>query len=267
MRYNIVMQTTTFEKEKERMLAGHRFVIGVDEVGRGPLAGPVVACAVTIRNSQFLISHFQCSPEEEKMWNLIRDSKTLSEKQREKLFDFIHEHFHVGIGIVSAETIDRVNILEATFLAMKAAVSDLLKQIRQETRNKLQDTNDLQETEGKTKDAPGESFYCLIDGNQLIPNFSYPQEAVVGGDGTVKSIAAASIVAKVTRDRMMDEYETQYPGYGFAKHKGYGTKIHMDALRHLGPCPIHRMSFKPVSLSIPENVNKRFSNVLKPKRR
>lgn len=239
------MQTTTFEKERERAMLGHRYIIGIDEVGRGPLAGPVVACAATVRNFQFLISNFQCDSEEEKMWNLIRDSKTLSEKQREKAFDFIHGRFDVGIGIVSAETIDRVNILEATFLAMKSALSQLLKKLPREA---------------------AEQCYLLIDGNQLISNCSHHQEAIVGGDGVVKSIAAASIVAKVTRDRMITEYDREYPGYGFAGHKGYGTKVHMDALRRLGPCPIHRMSFKPVLLALPENANKRFANVLKPKR-
>lgn len=253
------MQQTTFEKEREQSLLGYSFVIGVDEAGRGPLAGPVVACATTIRNSKFLIPNFKCSPEEEKMWGLVRDSKTLSEKQRERVFDFIQEHFHIGIGIVNAETIDRVNILQATFLSMKSAVSALQKILH----------HPLASTELQR----GESgiiyhdSYLLIDGDKIIPNCSYSQEAVVGGDGSVKSIAAASIIAKVTRDRMIVGYDKQYPGYGFAKHKGYGTKIHMDALRRLGPCSIHRMSFRPVLLSIPENVNRRFGNVLKPKKR
>jgi ribonuclease HII len=260
------MQTTTFDKEKERALLGHRYVIGIDEVGRGPLAGPVVAAAVWYKNPDFVIP-----TELEKEFALIRDSKKLSEKQREKIFDLIHEHFETGIGIISAETIDRVNILEATFLAMKAAVSDLQRQIRQDTRYKIQETskaqdasNKRQETSSKVQDEEG--FYFLIDGNQLIPNFSYKQEAIVGGDGIAKSIAAASIIAKVTRDRMIVEYDKEYPGYGFAEHKGYGTKVHMDALRHKGPCPIHRKSFRPVQLALPENVNKRFANVLKPKK-
>lgn len=233
------MQETTFEKERERALLGHRFVIGIDEVGRGPLAGPVVAAAVWYKQADFSI------PENlAKDFALIRDSKKLSEKQREKIFDVIQEHFEVGIGIVNAETIDRVNILQATFLAMKSALSQLLKKLPQEADKQCM---------------------LLIDGNQLLPSCSYAQEAVIGGDGVAKSIAAASIIAKVTRDRMIADYDTEYPGYGFAKHKGYGTKAHMDALRRLGPAPIHRMSFKPVLLSLPENVNKRFSNILKPK--
>lgn len=234
------MHQTTFEQELKLALSGCRYVIGIDEAGRGPLAGPVVAGAVRYRNPDFMI------PESfTKEFSLIRDSKTLSKKQRDKIFDCIQEHFDVGIGIVSAETIDRVNILEATFLAMKSALSQLIKKLPHEAAVQSR---------------------ILIDGNQEIPHCSYVQECIIGGDGTVKSIAAASIIAKVTRDRMMDEFETAYPGYGFAQHKGYGTKVHMDALRRLGPCPIHRMSFKPVLLSIPENANKRFSNVLKPKR-
>ena len=235
------MQTTTFEKEASLIGQAPRFVIGIDEVGRGPLAGPVVAAAVWYKQADFMIP-----ANLEKEFSLIRDSKKLSEKQREQIFDFIQEHFVIGIGIVSAETIDRINILQATFLAMKSALSQLLKKLPREA---------------------GEQCYLLVDGNQDLPNCSYTQEAIIGGDGSVKSIAAASIIAKVTRDRMIAAYDTEYPGYGFAAHKGYGTKVHMDALRRLGPCPIHRMSFKPVLLALPENVNKRFASVLKPKKR
>ena len=233
------MQTTTFEREKELLKEGKTLVIGIDEAGRGPLCGPVVAAAVWYKDPGFAI------PENlEKEFSMIRDSKKLSAVQREKIFTLIHEYFYVGIGQVNAETIDRVNILEATFLAMKAALADLRRIIHPV------------------------SFipYLLIDGNQLIPNCSYEQETIIGGDSTVKSIAAASIIAKVTRDRLLDNYDTQFPGYGFLRHKGYGTKEHMDALRKLGPSPIHRMSFRPVMLSLPENVNKRFANVLKPRK-
>lgn len=244
------MQTTTFEKERERALLGHRFIIGIDEVGRGPLAGPVVAAAVWYKQADFSI------PENlAKDFALIRDSKKLSEKQREKIFDLINEHFAIGIGIVNAETIDRVNILQATFLAMKGAVADLRRQLPV-TSDQLHE-----------KPAEDDGIYLLVDGSHTIPDCPYQQEAVIGGDGVVKSIAAASIVAKVTRDRMIAAYDREYPGYGFAKHKGYGTKLHMDALRRLGPSPIHRMSFRPVLLSLPENANKRFANVLKPKKR
>ncbi len=238
------MQETTFEKEQEIASRGEFLVVGVDEAGRGPLCGPVVASAVYYKNPSFVIPL-----ELEKDFSLIRDSKKLSEKQREKMFDFIQAHFFVGVGIVHAETIDRINILEATFLAMRSAISELRRIMNQES--------------GIMKER---TMYVLVDGNQEIPNLSLKQETVVGGDGAVKSIAAASIIAKVTRDRMIIEYDKQYPQYGLAQHKGYGTKVHMDALRKYGPTPIHRMSFKPVQLSLPENVNKRFSNVLKPKK-
>jgi ribonuclease HII len=235
----MIMEKTTFNTERYRSLLGHRYIIGIDEVGRGPLAGPVVAAAVWFKDPDFVIP-----VELEKEFALIRDSKKLSEKQREKIFDLIHEHFETGIGIISSETIDRVNILEATFIAMKAALGELMKKL--------------------PRQAAG-SAYLLVDGNQAIPNCSYRQESIIGGDGIVKSIAAASIIAKVTRDRMMIAYEKEYPGYGFTEHKGYGTKAHMDALRHLGPCPIHRRSFRPVELAIPENVNRRFSALLRRK--
>ncbi len=241
------MQETTFEKEWEIASQGEFLVVGVDEVGRGPLCGPVVAAAVTLKNIEYRISN---AGEVDKRWKFVRDSKKLSEKQREEMFDFIHEHFHIGVGIVHAETIDRINILEATFLAMKSAIASL-KQSLAKDNHRVRD----------------EDLYLLVDGNQEIPNLSLKQETVVGGDGIVKSIAAASIVAKVTRDRMMLQYDVLYPEYGMVKHKGYGTKVHMDALRKYGPTPIHRMSFKPVLLSIPENANKRFSNVLKPRKK
>lgn len=186
--------------------------------------------------------------EGDKSWQLVRDSKKLSEKQREEAFKFVQEQFHVGVGIIGPETIDRVNIFEATFLAMKAAVSELRKVAR---------------SVGGIND---ESMLLLIDGNQMIPNLSLKQEPVVKGDSLVRSIAAASIVAKVTRDRIIVAADALFPGYGLALHKGYGTAQHMEALRKLGPSPIHRMSFRPVQLAIPENVNQRFANVLKPKK-
>lgn len=215
-------------------------MVGIDEAGRGPLCGPVVAAAVVFCDSEEALSKL---PE----WKFVRDSKKLSEKQRERMFDFVMEHSFVGVGIMHRETIDRVNILEATFLAMKSALSALKKQ----TPN----TNNQ------------ERWRVFVDGNQLIPNISLEQHAIVDGDALMKVIAAASIIAKVTRDRMMLAYDAEYPQYGFARHKGYGTKVHMDALRKFGPCPIHRMSFRPVLLALPENVNKRFAQVLKPKRK
>lgn len=202
-------------------------LFGVDEAGRGPLAGPVVAAAACYKRHDFQI------PENmEKEFVFIRDSKTVSEKKREEMFAIISEHFDVGVGIIHPETIDRVNILQATFLAMKEAVGDIQRKVR--LNAPLQGTDPA-------------SILLLIDGNQKIPNLSLAQETVVGGDRIVKSIAAASIIAKVTRDRLMNEYDVQFPQYGFKKHKGYGTKMHMEALQKYGPTPIHRISFAPVA--------------------
>ncbi len=219
--------------EHTKEIEPEKRIVGIDEAGRGPLCGPVVAAAVVFRESEEVLSKL---PE----WDFVRDSKKLSEKQRERAFDFVMEHGFVGIGIMTAETIDRVNILEATFLAMKSALSEL----------KRMTSGELRIDEKNTK--------IFVDGNQLLPNISYEQKAIIDGDNLMKVIAAASIIAKVTRDRMMMEYDTKYPQYGFARHKGYGTKAHMIALRKWGPCPIHRLSFRPVYLSIPENANKRF---------
>ena len=218
-----------FEAEWELVERGYDCIIGTDEVGRGPLAGPVVAAAVMLKE----IPKSGIVKIDDKNWELIKDSKKLSERQREKVFDFISQQFHVGIGLCSHETIDRINILEASFLAMKKAVQEL------------------------KRNTPVEwlSVIILVDGNKTIPNFSHDQRAIIGGDGLVKSISAASIVAKVTRDRMMKQLSLKYPGYGFEKHMGYGTKLHMDALREKGPCAIHRKSFAPVKRMIKNALN------------
>ena len=265
------MHTSTFEIEQEFATQGYDIIIGTDEVGRGPLAGPVVACAVALRNSQLLKSKNQTSSEirnveyeiqNTKMWDLVRDSKKLSEKQREKVFDFICQQFHVGIGLCSHETIDRINILEASFLAMKKAVQELLRKIPNDqfhTLNRFQISNNplrqvkdepsKMRSENTKYKIPDTRYMILVDGNKTIPNFSFEQRAIIGGDRLVKSISAASIVAKVTRDRMMDVFAEKYPSYGFEKHSGYGTKAHLDALTLHGPCAIHRKSFGPVKKS------------------
>ncbi len=239
------MQEPTFQKEMACRERGIRTVIvGIDEAGRGPLAGPVVAVAAAYRDQ----AGFVVPEDIRKQFRFIRDSKTLSEKKRDEMYGFVREHFLVGTGIVHSGTIDRMNILEATFLAMKEAVADLKRVISAE-----------RETGAATED-----MLLLVDGNMKIPNLTLAQEAIIDGDALVRSIAAASIVAKVTRDRMMLEYDEAYPVYGFVRHKGYGTKEHMDALRKHGACPIHRMSFKPVFYSVPENVNR---NLLSRKKR
>lgn len=222
------MIKSSFKLEDKLFNGGYEVIIGIDEAGRGPLAGPVVACAATVRDLEILNSNnqnkFQISSF--KLWDLIRDSKTLSEKQREELYDFINEHFYVGVGICDRETIDRINILEATFLAIKKAIADLSRNFKLEVH--------------KSKSI------VLFDGNKKIPNFSMEQKVITNGDKLIKSISAASIIAKVTRDRIMADMHKKYPNYGFDRHKGYGTKIHMQMLDLHGPCEIHRRSFKPV---------------------
>jgi ribonuclease HII len=225
------MEKSTFAWEEELLdNQEFSFVIGIDEAGRGPLAGSVVASAAVVKNRDW-----------QKMmdgdWDLVRDSKKLSPKQRDRAFDFVMENFYVGIGICDNQTIDEVNILEATFLAMKKALSDLYLKINQDLSQCGQD---------QVRRIQDAKYIILVDGNKEIPNLSLYQKAVIGGDGIVKSISAASIVAKVTRDRIMLEMHKKYPNYGFDKHKGYGTKVHMAALQQFGPCEIHRQTFEPM---------------------
>jgi ribonuclease HII len=177
---------------------------GIDEAGRGPWAGPVVAAAVILDATRF--------PEG------LNDSKKLTEAKRESLFDPIKALADVGVGMASVEEIDRLNILQANHLAMQRAVAAL-----------------------KSKPT-----LALVDGNR-VPPLSIRVQTIVRGDAKCLSIAAASIIAKVTRDRMMVDLDNRYPGYGFARHKGYGTSAHSQALQRLGPCPIHRKSFAPIA--------------------
>ncbi|KWT98488.1 MULTISPECIES: ribonuclease HII [unclassified Variovorax] len=183
-----------------------KLVCGVDEAGRGPLAGPVYAAAVIFRD--VLVPG-------------LDDSKKLSARRREALLPLIEEHCWVGVGVATAEEIDKINILQATFLAMERAVAAL----------------------------PVRPDLIRVDGNRLprFENFAANQlESLVGGDALCPQISAASIVAKVRRDRHMVELDARYPGYGFSKHSGYGVAAHMEALRTRGPCPEHRQSFAPV---------------------
>ncbi len=207
------MSKPNFDEEKILWQQGFEYVVGLDEVGRGPLAGPVVAGAVLIKaNVEILIDG-------------INDSKKVSEKNRNKLYELITNNKDIewGIGIVSEKVIDKINILEATKLAMCEAVAQIEKKIN----NKVD--------------------YLLIDGNFTLRQAQGEQyilqKAIVKGDQKVMSIAAASIIAKVTRDRIMEEMHKKYPHYGFDKHKGYGTEAHMKVLRKIGNCPIHRESF------------------------
>ncbi len=180
---------------------GKKIVCGIDEAGRGPLAGPVYAAAVVLPFGTVIDG--------------VNDSKKISEKKREYLFDVIKEKsVCFNIAFATAEEIDDVNILNATFLAMKRAVQGL-------------------------KESPD---FALVDGNRL-PSLDIPCAAIVKGDSLSESIACASILAKVERDRFMKRESEKYPKYFFEKHKGYGTKIHVEALKKYGPCPIHRKTF------------------------
>ena len=194
-----------FEEEAEKQ--GCVYIAGVDEAGRGPLAGPVVAAAVIINRKLELPSG-------------IDDSKKLTPVKRAKLFEELKSHPGItwATGIVHAKEIDEINILNATHLAMKKAV------------------------EGLSQKADS----CLVDGLP-VKGLPVDHKSIVKGDSRSASIGAASIFAKETRDLMMVKYDEKYPGYSFAKHKGYGTKVHNQALDKLGPCPIHRYSFSPVA--------------------
>ena len=207
------------EKELARLAAMHeyenahadvRFIAGIDEAGRGPLAGPVVAaCCILPKDAVILY---------------LNDSKKVTALRREAMLPEIKEKaIAYGIGIVEEKRIDEINILQADYEAMRIAV---------------QKTSAMLQAKGLA-DAPG----LLLNDAVTIPGVDIPQESIIKGDAKSVSIAAASILAKVTRDHLMEEYDAQYPEYGFARNKGYGTKEHIEALKRLGPCPIHRRSF------------------------
>lgn len=188
-------------KAYERKYDEYAFIGGVDEVGRGPLAGPVVTCAIILPKDCTIL--------------YVNDSKKLSEKKREELYpEILDKAIAYGIGIVPPERIDEINILQATYEAMRLAIAKLDPQPE-----------------------------LMLNDAVTIPGISIRQVPIIKGDAKSQTIAAASIVAKVTRDRMMAEYDKQYPGYDFAGNKGYGSQEHIAALKKLGPCPIHRRSF------------------------
>lgn len=189
------------EFEKEAAAKGYKAVCGVDEAGRGPLAGPVCAAAVILPENTIIEG--------------VNDSKKLSEKKREALFDVIKEQaLSYSIAFASVEEIEEMNILNATMLAMKRAVEGL----------------DVK------------ADYAMIDGNRL-PNLDIDSEFIIKGDAKSMSIACASILAKVSRDRLLYKYAEEFPEYSFDKHKGYGTKVHVETLKKYGPCKYHRLSF------------------------
>lgn len=195
----------TFEIENS---CGHTVVYGVDEVGRGPLAGPVVAAAVYIPHEQ----------RHHPVWKEVRDSKQVSDVKREVLFPVIRSQSIFGIGMASVYEIDEVNILQATFLAMRRAIEQCAQ------------SPDM----------------VLIDGNRLPKEWPWKAQTVIKGDSKSVSIAAASILAKVTRDKMMRDLAEEFPAYGWGDNAGYGTPAHLDALNRFGATPHHRKSFSPV---------------------
>jgi len=210
------MKYPNFREESKLWRKGLYVIVGIDEAGRGPLAGPVVAVSAAVKNKNIL-----CNKN-------IKDSKKLTPKKRLEIYNLLMKSSEIewGIGIVSEKVIDKVNILEATKLAMKKSVLSLGKKIK-----------------------PKKVDFLLLDGNFKI-NIDFPQKSVTKGDYKVFSIAIASIIAKVARDKMMKKYHKQYPLYGFNRHKGYGTKLHFKMLKKYRPCKIHRKTFKPVSFLI-----------------
>ena len=197
-----------FHYEHEATAKGYQHIVGVDEVGRGPYAGPVVAAAVYL------------PPGIEKEIPGLNDSKKLTAKRRELLNEQLQKHPGVEISIqeLSHEVVDEINILQATYRAMRLAVKELMPK----------------------------ADYILVDGNP-VPDLPLPNLNIIKGDSKSASIAAASIVAKVYRDHLMKEMDRKYPGYDFANNMGYGTKSHRAGLDKIGPCPIHRKSFKPIA--------------------
>jgi ribonuclease HII len=227
------MKYPNFKEEERLQKQGFKCVVGLDEAGRGPLAGPVVAGAVIFLNpnnqtpiTNKIINYFEILG--------INDSKLLSPKKREELYDIITNHPNIkwGIGIVSEKVIDKINILEATKLAMQKA---------------------FQQAQGKLHKNLKPDF-LLLDGNFKLNEAAFAkgcsvpkQKSIIKGDQKVMSIAMASIIAKVTRDRIMQKMHKKYPSYQFDKHKGYGTQLHIKILKEFGACPIHRKTFRPIT--------------------
>ena len=204
-----------FHFENQARRKGFRLIIGIDEAGRGPLAGPVVASAVCLKKRKFR--------------NKICDSKKINSRQREKAFQEILENAYVGVGIMNESIIDTENILKATFHAMTQAVKELMARLP------------IHETE----DRNFKNNVCLlVDGNSFKTDLPYVYQTIVGGDSLSASIACASIVAKVTRDRILNIYDRVFPQYGFKRHKGYPTKAHRAAIQIHGLSLIHRKTFR-----------------------
>ena len=200
----------TLDLEKKLWKKGFKIVVGIDEAGRGPLAGPVVAGCV-------------CVTSKDQVVDIVRDSKKMTERQRNEAYDLIIKKSQgYGVGIVDAKRIDKVGIRQAVLEAMTKAVEETEKMLKQKAE------------------------YVIADGGIMLIE-GYDMESINKGDLNHYSIAAGSVLAKVTRDRIMNQYANQFPKYGFEKHVGYGTKLHMDMIKKYGACEIHRLSFAPFS--------------------
>lgn len=200
----------TIDLEKKLWKKGIKFVVGIDEAGRGPLAGPVVAGCV-------------CITSKEQVVDIVRDSKKMTERQRNEAYELIREKSEgYGVGIVEAKRIDKIGIRHAVLEAMTEALKETEKMLKQRVD------------------------YIIADGGIILIE-DYNMESINHGDLNHYSIAAGSVLAKVTRDRMMNQYANEFPKYGFEKHVGYGTKLHMEMIQKYGPCEIHRMSFAPLN--------------------
>jgi ribonuclease HII len=212
--------------EKKAFLKGFSVIIGLDEAGRGPLAGPVTAAAVILspsRGGKFVFPVYR---------ERVDDSKKLLPARREKAYGEILKKSLFGIGSISHRSIDKENIHIAVLRAMRQSV---FKVIKEYCRFNVKKERDIREE------------VCVLVDGKFCPDVPYHTIPIIKGDSKSLSIAAASIVAKVTRDKLMAEYSKLYPKYGFSEHKGYGTVFHLDAIRKYGPCPIHRKSFRPIS--------------------
>ena len=216
------MPYPNLKEEKSLFRKKFKHIVGLDEAGRGPLAGPVVAGAIMIKTKDFSLIP-------------VNDSKKLSSKKREEFFKVLTNHpgLEWGIGIVSEKIIDKINIFEATKLAMKKALVGLEKKIKAGSARKSYKQESL-----------GAIDFLILDGNFRLDKVNISQKSIIKADEKVFSCAAASIIAKVTRDRIMEKYHKKYPVYRFNEHKGYPTKLHFRLIKKHGPCPIHRRSFR-----------------------
>ncbi len=216
------MTLFNFDLEEKQ---GFNFIIGTDEAGRGPAAGGVWASAVCFKDNI-----------NQELFKTLNDSKKLTPKKREALYEPIKENSYFSIKAITVEKIEQINILNASLLAMKYALLDVIKQIR------------------------SENILCLIDGNKLIKDFIYPQKFIIKGDSISASIAAASILAKVSRDKYMDKIHQEYPCYDWIKNKGYLTKTHIEAIQKHGTTKYHRLSFLKNITKSPQNMEAHKTN-------